>query len=557
MNNDEFVIEPQQTNLLEIELLGSFAGIGSDNIHVDTTAGWEAQPALVAKLGHLYVYSDYAEKDGVDIPAVKVGDGVSLVVDLPFITVDLTDIETALSAIQSALEDKVDKVEGKGLSTNDFTDALKDKLDGIESGAQVNTVTGVKGSAEAEYRTGNIDITKANIGLGNVNNTSDADKPISTAVQTALNNKVDKETGKGLSTNDFTDALKTKLDGIETGAEANVQADWNQTDTNADDYIKNKPTVPTATSQLTNDSGFITASQAPVQGVKGDAETDYRTGNVNITKTNIGLGNVTNDAQVKRTEMGVAEGVATLDSAGKVPAAQLPSYVDDVLEYASVSDFPVTGESGKIYIALDTNKTYRWGGSSYVEISESLALGETSSTAYRGDRGKIAYDHSQTTSGNPHNVTKSDVGLGNVDNTSDANKPISTATQTALNAKANESDLTAHTGDNVIHVTAQDKSTWNGKQDALTFDNTPTESSTNPVTSGGLYSLLNPVASEATGQSILTTETAMNTSMNTLLSRLVDAHPTAEAGDLIVQDLVQGNILLAEIASNIAESGVF
>ena len=164
MNNDEFVIEPQQTNLLEIELLGSFAGIGSDNIHVDTTAGWEAQPALVAKLGHLYVYSDYAEKDGVDIPAVKVGDGVSLVVDLPFITVDLTDIETALSAIQSALEDKVDKVEGKGLSTNDFTDALKDKLDGIENGAQVNTITGVKGSAEADYRTGNVEITKANIG---------------------------------------------------------------------------------------------------------------------------------------------------------------------------------------------------------------------------------------------------------------------------------------------------------------------------------------------------------------------------------------------------------
>ena len=490
MNNDEFVIEPQQTNLLEIELLGSFAGIGSDNIHVDTTAGWEAQPALVAKLGHLYVYSDYAEKDGVDIPAIKVGDGGSLVVDLPFITVDLTDIETALSAIQSALEDKVDKVEGKGLSTNDFTDALKDKLDGIENGAQVNTITGVKGSAEADYRTGNVEITKANIGLGDVDNTADVDKPVSTAVQAALNNKVDKETGKGLSTNDFTDALKTKLDGIETGAEVNVQADWNQTDTNADDYIKNKPTVPTATSQLTNDSGFITASQAPVQGVKGDAETDYRTGNVNITKTNIGLGNVTNDAQVKRTEMGVAEGVATLDSAGKVPAAQLPSYVDDVLEYASVSDFPVTGETGKIYIALDTNKTYRWGGSSYVEISESLALGETSSTAYRGDRGKIAYDHSQTTSGNPHNVTKSDVGLGNVDNTSDANKPISTATQTALNDKANASDLTAHTGDTVIHVTAQDKSTWNGKQDALTFDNTPTAGSNNPVKSSGIKAAL-------------------------------------------------------------------
>ena len=93
---------------------------------------------------------------------------------------------------------------------------------------------------------------------------------------------------------------------------------------------------------------------------------------------------------------------------GKVPASQLPAYVDDVLEFANLSSFPATGESGKIYIALDTNLTYRWGGSSYVVMSSSLALGETSSTAYRGDRGKIAYDHSQTT-GNPHNTTATDV----------------------------------------------------------------------------------------------------------------------------------------------------
>jgi hypothetical protein len=94
----------------------------------------------------------------------------------------------------------------------------------------------------------------------------------------------------------------------------------------------------------------------------------------------------------------------------------LPSYVDDVLEYANLAAFPVTGTTATIYLALDTNLTYRWGGTSYVEISPSLALGETSSSAYRGDRGKIAYDHSLLTSGNPHNVTKSDVGLSNVVN---------------------------------------------------------------------------------------------------------------------------------------------
>jgi len=106
---------------------------------------------------------------------------------------------------------------------------------------------------------------------------------------------------------------------------------------------------------------------------------------------------------------GVAYGVAELDETGKVPSSQLPSYVDDVLEYTSMSAFPATGETGKIYVALDTNKTYRWSGSSYVEISPSIALGETASTAYRGDRGKIAYDHSQTT-GNPHGTTPADIG---------------------------------------------------------------------------------------------------------------------------------------------------
>lgn len=150
---------------------------------------------------------------------------------------------------------------------------------------------------------------------------------------------------------------------------------------------------------------------------------------------------------------GSNNGLASLDSTGKVPASQLPSYVDDVLEYNNRSGFPGTGESGKIYIAKDTNLTYRWSGSAYVEISQSLALGETSSTAYPGNKGKqnadnIASLQTKTTnidnytvngkkiSTNP-TISKADVGLGNVNNTSDANKPISTATQSALNQKQN------------------------------------------------------------------------------------------------------------------------
>lgn len=258
---------------------------------------------------------------------------------------------------------------------------------------------------------------------------------------------------------------------------------------------------------------------------------------------------------------GKANGLASLDDSGKVPSTQLPSYVDDVLEFTQLDQLPKPGESGKIYVVTSTNLQYRWSGSDYVEISKSLALGETSSTAYPGDKGKATTDvvnslsdtlvndvlvaqsnqnsvsltiksitkttankdkqllladgdpilltdgtpillgdsesariarateglYSQandkvitinpaTTStagvmsssdkskldslksqaeidelvtkldthisnkSNPHSVTKVQVGLGNVDNTSDANKPISNATQTALNGKFSATD---------------------------------------------------------------------------------------------------------------------
>ena len=114
--------------------------------------------------------------------------------------------------LKSMVDGKVDEEAGKGLSTNDYTDAEKEKLAGIEAGAQVNTVTSVAG------KTGAVTLAKADVGLGSVDNTADLNKPISTATQSALDDKVDKVTGKGLSSNDYTTEEKTKLAGIETGA---------------------------------------------------------------------------------------------------------------------------------------------------------------------------------------------------------------------------------------------------------------------------------------------------------------------------------------------------
>jgi hypothetical protein len=124
---------------------------------------------------------------------------------------------------------------------------------------------------------------------------------------------------------------------------------------------------------------------------------------------------------------------------GTIPSAQLPSYVDDVLEYNNLASFPASGESNKIYVAVDTKIIYRWSGSTYVEISPSPgstdSVPEGSVNKYYTDARASAAAPVQSVAGKTGTVTlaKLDVGLGNVDNTSDTDKPISSATQTALN----------------------------------------------------------------------------------------------------------------------------
>lgn len=247
----------------------------------------------------------------------------------------------------------------EGITANNVKDALIELKSLISDITDGGVVTGVKGDNETSYRQGNVNISKDNVGLGNVDNTSDADKPVSTAQQAALDLKEDKANLKALAYKD------------------------------------------------------------------------------SLAKADVGLGNVTNDAQVKRSEMGVADGVATLDETGKVPAAQLPSYVDDVLEYDNLAAFPATGESGKIYVAKDTNKTYRWSGTAYVEISASIALGETSSTAYAGNKGKqnaddIAALKTRATAIESKNTVQ-DTAIEDAQEAADAAQSAATAAQTTAN----------------------------------------------------------------------------------------------------------------------------
>lgn len=146
--------------------------------------------------------------------------------------------------------------------------------------------------------------------------------------------------------------------------------------------------------KLQNLDGDLEAKVDKTTTVNGKALSD----DITLTAEDVGA--------IPATQKGSANGVASLDSDGKVPSAQLPSYVDDVVEgYLNAGQFyvesshttQITAESGKIYVDITDGKniTYRWSGTAYVEISKSIALGETSGTAYRGDRGKIAYEHSQ------------------------------------------------------------------------------------------------------------------------------------------------------------------
>ena len=136
--------------------------------------------------------------------------------------------------------------------------------------------------------------------------------------------------------------------------------------------------IPEKVSELTNDVGFY------IRPNGGIPAADLETAIIRSIQSKL-------DAALKGSPGGLAE----LDQNGMVPSHQLPSYVDDVKSYASQSLFPAIGEDDKIYVDKSTNKTYRWAGVDvgYITIGTSLALGETANTAYRGDRGKAAYDH--------------------------------------------------------------------------------------------------------------------------------------------------------------------
>lgn len=243
-------------------------------------------------------------------------------------------------------------------------------------------------------RVGDVVLTKDDVGLNNVDNTADGTKVVFSASR-------------------LTGARTLSVTGDATGS---TPVDWSGNHSIALTLANSGVAAGTYNNSATAVIPFIVDAKGRVTGIGAPVTITPAFASITSKPTTL-AGYGIADA-IPMSARGASNGVASLDAGGLIPLTQLPSYVDDVLEFANLAVFPAVGDQGKIYVALDTNKTYRWSGSVYIYITS----GAVDSVA-----GKIGVV----------TLVKGDVGLGSVDNTSDASKPVSTAQQSALNLKAN------------------------------------------------------------------------------------------------------------------------
>lgn len=289
--------------------------------------------------------------------------------------------------------------------------------------------------------------SKAEVGLGNVDNTADANKSVKYATSAGSASTATTVVNGGAASADVARHVWFSDSSNETARVSNDNFKYNPNGnlltTNISGNaatassvtwgnVSGKPSAFTPASH-THDDRYYTESEINTKlNAKANSNHTHTKSQITDFPTSMPASDVYSWAkQSSKPSYTISEVSGNLPASrisGTIAAANLPSYVDDVLEYASLSKFPTAGESGKIYTALDTNKIYRWSGSAYVVISETVALGTTHSSAGYGDESRAAYNHSTKTSGNPHHVTKTDVGLGNVDNTADSAKSVKYAT---------------------------------------------------------------------------------------------------------------------------------
>lgn len=331
-----------------------------------------------------------------------------------------TDLQNALNAKQplsSILSN----------TTASFTTAQETKLSGIETGAQVNTVFSVAG------KVGSVTLNKSDVGLNNVDNTSDANKPISTAMQTALDGKIDDgattaEIAPSLNRRYVTDAQLVVIgntSGINTG------------DQDLSGYLTISAAAlayqPLSAILTGTTASFTTAQQTKLAGIAAGATVNspdaflLNRANHTGTQTASTISDFSTAADARITaQKAAANGLATLGADSKIPTSQLPALaITETFVVASqAAMLALSAQPGDIAVRTDQSKTYILTADPASSLGNWQELLTPTDTviSVNGQTGAVT-------------LTKTDIGLGNVDNTSDVNKPISTATQTALNGK--------------------------------------------------------------------------------------------------------------------------
>ena len=270
------------------------------------------------------------------------------------------------------------------------------------------------------------------------------------------------------------DAFETELSGAEHNVPYSpaVLAKTNAIEASVSSHIGN-----------TANPHKVSKAQIGLANVENKSSTQIRS---ELTKENVK--NALGYTPIDESRIGAANGVASLDASGRIPASQIPGGFDNIEEYDNLAAFPTTGEEGIIYVAKDTNLTYRWTGSQYVEISPSLALGETATTAYRGDRGKVAYDHSKVS------------GNSTIHHTHANKELLDTYKQTEADLANAVAKVHEHANKSVLDgITSAKVTSWDGKEDA--FDVLPTTkggTGTNAASKSALTSsLINSLSTES------------------------------------------------------------
>ena len=387
---------------------------GSDGSSVNVTDSNTIYNNATARAAGLMSAADKSKLDSVATGANKT------VVDASFVDNSTNPVQSKV--VKSALDSKSDT--GHKHVKADITD--------FPTSMPASDVSAwAKAATKPSY-------SKAEVGLGNVDNTADANKSVKYATSAGNASTATTVVNGGAASADvarhvwFSDSANETARVSDDNFKYNPSGNLLTTNISGNaatassvtwGNVSGKPSAFTPASH-THDDRYYTESEINTKlNAKANSSHTHTKSQITDFPTSMPASDVSAwakaDSKPSYTISEVSGNLPASRISGTIPAANLPSYVDDVLEYASLSKFPATGESGKIYTALDTNKIYRWSGSTYVVISETIALGTTHATAGYGDESRAAYNHS-TSTGNPHNTTKADLGLGNVENKSSA-----------------------------------------------------------------------------------------------------------------------------------------